>query len=59
MGIFKTGVGKSVEGPVEKKINLLFIIMQMEMGGSERLVHNLALNMDRGMILRITSDRPL
>jgi glycosyltransferase involved in cell wall biosynthesis len=29
------------------KIGVLFIMMQMEMGGSERLVHDLALNMDR------------
>ncbi|MGD0886020.1 MAG: glycosyltransferase family 4 protein [Thermodesulfovibrionales bacterium] len=29
------------------KINILFVIMQMEMGGSERLVHNLALKLDR------------
>lgn len=31
------------------KINLLFIMMQMEMGGSERLIHNLALGLDRQM----------
>jgi glycosyltransferase involved in cell wall biosynthesis len=31
------------------KINVLFVIMQMEMGGSERLVHNLALKLDRGL----------
>lgn len=31
------------------KINVLFIIMQMEMGGSERLVHNLALKLDRNI----------
>jgi glycosyltransferase involved in cell wall biosynthesis len=30
-----------------KKINLLFVMMQMEMGGSERLVHALASNLDR------------
>lgn len=30
------------------RINVLFVIMQMGMGGSERLVHNLALHMDRG-----------
>lgn len=29
------------------KINILFMMMQMEMGGSERLVHNLALKIDR------------
>src|SRR4030042_4253618 len=29
------------------KIKVLFVIMQMEMGGSERLVHNLALKIDR------------
>ncbi len=29
------------------KINVLFLMMQMEMGGSERLVHNLALNLNR------------
>ena len=31
------------------KINVLFIMMQMEMGGSERLVHNLALKLDRNI----------
>jgi glycosyltransferase involved in cell wall biosynthesis len=31
----------------KRKINVLFIMMQMEMGGSERLVHNLVLKMDR------------
>lgn len=30
-----------------RKINILFIIMQMEMGGSERLVHSLVRNIDR------------
>lgn len=29
------------------RINVLFVIMQMGMGGSERLVHNLALHLDR------------
>ena len=29
------------------KINVLFVILQMKMGGSERLVHNLALKLDR------------
>src|SRR5438046_5575929 len=30
-----------------KKVNILFVITQMGMGGSERLVHNLALRLDR------------
>jgi L-malate glycosyltransferase len=30
-----------------EKINVLFVIMQMAMGGSERLVHNIILNLDR------------
>lgn len=30
-----------------KKTNVLFVIMQMEMGGSERLVHTLIKNLDR------------
>lgn len=34
---------------LENKINVLFIIMQMEMGGSERLVHNLVLKLDRNL----------
>ena len=29
------------------KINILFMMMQMEMGGAERLIHNLALKIDR------------
>lgn len=29
------------------RINILFVIMQMEMGGAERLVHNLAMKLDR------------
>jgi len=35
-----------MRSPVDK-INVLFVIMQMEMGGSERLVHNLVLKIDR------------
>jgi L-malate glycosyltransferase len=31
------------------KINILFVMVQMEMGGSERLVHNLALKLDRAL----------
>ncbi len=31
------------------KINILFIMMQMEMGGSERLVHSLVLRLDRNI----------
>lgn len=34
---------------ITNKINILFIIMQMEMGGSERLVHNLVLKLDRNI----------
>src|SRR5437763_1405706 len=30
-----------------RKVNILFVITQMGMGGSERLVHNLALRLDR------------
>jgi len=30
-----------------EKINILFVIIQMKMGGTERLVHNIALNIDR------------
>src|SRR5258706_11957110 len=30
-----------------KRVNILFVIGQMGMGGSERLVHNLALRLDR------------
>lgn len=33
----------------ERKINILFVIMQMEMGGSERLVHNLITKIDRDL----------
>ncbi len=29
------------------RINILFVMLQMEMGGAERLVHNLACNLDR------------
>ena len=31
----------------DRKINILFLIMQMGMGGSERLVHNVVLKLDR------------
>lgn len=31
----------------EKKVNVLFVIMQMAMGGSERLVHNIVSKLDR------------
>lgn len=31
----------------DSKINILFIIMQMGMGGSERLIHNVVLKLDR------------
>jgi glycosyltransferase involved in cell wall biosynthesis len=34
-------------GGLTDKINVLFVIMQMGMGGSERLVHNLAMKIDR------------
>ena len=33
----------------DSKINILFIIMQMGMGGSERIVHNLVLKLDRNV----------
>lgn len=33
--------------PAHEKINVLFIIVQMEMGGAERLVHTLASKLDR------------
>lgn len=32
-----------------EKINILFVMLQMEMGGSERLVFNLVLNIDRSI----------
>jgi glycosyltransferase involved in cell wall biosynthesis len=37
----------TISAPVRRKINILFIIMQMEMGGSERLVHSLVKRIDR------------
>jgi len=32
-----------------KRANILFVILQMEMGGTERLVYNLALKLDRNL----------
>jgi hypothetical protein len=34
-------------GPRENKINVLFVIGQLEMGGAERLVHHIAGHLDR------------
>ena len=39
--------GVMAMGPRENKINVLFVIGQMEMGGAERLVHHIAGHLDR------------